>query len=162
EGVEIDDRETHRPGVSYTIDSVTEILQEHPDVELYLILGMDTFETFDKWKNYEKLLGLCHLIVASRPGVARPFVKEDMPQGLIPLVSAFDGDMAVLETGKTIEFIKIGNLPFSSSEVRKKLKTGQNVDKYLDIRVEEYIKKHGLYAPVGPKLGNYRDFTLFC
>ncbi len=160
--VEIDDRELHREGVSYSIDSVQEIRAENPDVDLYLILGMDTFETFDQWKDYEKLLEQCHLVVASRPGIARPFSKDEMPSGLRPLISAFDGDCAVLEAGKSIEFIKIGNLPFSSTEVRKKLKTGQNVDKYLDIRVEEYIKQNNLYAPVGPRIGDYEKFTAFC
>lgn len=160
--VGIDDREIHREGVSYTIDSVKEIAQEQPDADLYLILGMDTFETFDKWKDFEELLTYCHLVVASRPGIVRPFSVDEMPKGLKPLISAFDGRCAVLETGKSIEFINIGNLPFSSTEVRKKLKTGQNVDKFLDIRVEEYINEHNLYAPVGPRIGDYHKFTLFC
>ena len=160
--VEIDDREIHREGVSYTIDSIREIRAENPDVDLYLILGMDTFETFDRWKDYEKLLSECHLVVASRPGISRPFSKEELPKGLWPLVSAFDGECAVLQSGKSIEFINIGNLPFSSTEVRKKLKTGQSVDKYLDLRVEEYIKANNLYAPVGPRIGDYEKFTVFC
>ncbi len=50
----------------------------------------------------------------------------------------------------------------AASEVRKRLRTGRNVDAQISMAVEEYIKENQLYAPIGPRIGDYEAFTKFC
>jgi hypothetical protein len=49
----------------------------------------------------------------------------------------------------------------SASDLRKRLRTGRTVDKYMTIEVEEFIKSRGLYGPIGPRIGDYEVFTRF-
>ena len=162
EFVVIDDQELKRGGTSYTIDTIKAYAKKIPQENLYLIVGIDQFEEFDKWKDFEKILTLANLVVVTRPKHNLPFSEEDMPQGLRPLVAAFDRQFIQLTTGRSIEFLRIQDLDVSASDVRKRLRTGRNTDAQMSIGVEEYIREEGLYAPIGPRIGNYEEFTRFC
>jgi nicotinate-nucleotide adenylyltransferase len=130
--------------------------------DLYLIVGLDQFEEFDKWKEFTEILTLANLIVVTRPGLTLPFGEEDLPAGLKNLVAVFDRQYVALTTGRSIEFVRLQDVDVSASDIRKRLRTGRNVDRHLSIAVEEYIREQGLYAPLGPKIGDYEAFTRFC
>ena len=66
ERIKISDMELQRGGVSYTVDTVLQLRQEHPEAELILILGSDSFLSFEKWHRWEELLQLVTLAVFSR------------------------------------------------------------------------------------------------
>lgn len=160
--VTIDEQEIHRGGPSYTIETVESYAKTVAPENLFLIVGADQFENFDKWKNYEKILTLANLIVVSRPGHSLPFSADDLPEGLRGLVAAFDRQYIALNTERAIEFVRLQDVDVSATEVRKRLRSGRNVDRHLSIPVEEYIRGQGLYAPLGPKIGDYEAFTNFC
>jgi nicotinate-nucleotide adenylyltransferase len=158
----IDDSELKRGGSSYTIDTVKEYAKVIPPESLYLIVGLDQFNDFDRWKDFGAILEQANLIVVTRPGYQLPFSEEDMPEGLRPLTAAFDRAFIQLSTGRTIEFVRLQDKDISASDVRKRFRSGRNVDAQLSIGVEEYIREQNLYAPIGPLIGNYEDFTKFC
>ncbi len=158
----VDDQELHRGGVSYTIDTVKAYSEKVAPENLYLIVGLDQFEEFDKWKDFEKILTLANLVVVTRPKHSLPFSEEDMPKGLKSLVAVFDRQFVALTTGRSIEFVRLQDIDVSASEVRKRLRTGRNVDKFISIKVEEYLREQGLFAPLGPRIGDYEAFTHFC
>ncbi len=158
----IDDQEIKRGGTSFTIDTVKEYAKTTPPENLYVIVGLDQFDDFDKWKDFDKILTLANLLVVTRPKHNLPFSEEDLPKGLKPLVAAFDRQFIQLETGRSIEFVRLQDMDISASDVRKKLRMGRNVDAQLSIAVEEYIREQGLFAPIGPKVGNFEEFTRFC
>lgn len=160
--VEVDDQEILRQGPSYTVDTLKSYLQRYQADELHLILGMDTFALFDNWKDFEFILGHCNLVVTSRPGNQLPFSIEDIPKGVRPFVAAFDRNYIELNTHRHIEFIRIEDVDISATEVRKKLRTGQRVEKYLSYPVEEYIREQHLYRPIGDKIPDYRQFCIDC
>jgi len=160
--VVIDDQELRRGGPSYTIETLENYAKIVPPENLYLIIGLDQFEEFDKWKDYERILTLANLAVVTRPNYTLPFGEEDLPAGLRKLVAAFDRQYIALTTGRSIEFLRAQDVDVSASDVRKRLRTGKSVDRHLSIQVEEYIRKHGLYAPLGPRIGDYEAFTNFC
>lgn len=158
----VDNQEILRGGKSYTIETVEKYLEEYSPEQLHLVVGLDEFYQLHKWKNFEKLLEYCNFIVVSRPGNILPFVKEDLPTPLRPFIEALDRSFIALTTGRTVEFLRVKGIDVAATEIRKFLKTGRSVDKFLDIRVEEYIKKHNLYPLIGPKVGDYNAFTEFC
>jgi nicotinate-nucleotide adenylyltransferase len=162
--VEIDDQELRRGGMSYTVDTLTNYAKEKgvSAEDLYLIIGLDQFEELDKWKDFEKILTLANLIVVSRPKYNMPFSEEDIPEGLRGLVAAFDRQYIALTTGRSIEFVRLQDQDVSASDVRKRLRASLNVDRHLSIPVEEYIREQDLYAPLGPRIGDYEAFTRFC
>lgn len=162
ENVEVDEQEIKRRGKSYTILTVEKYLETYSPEQIHLVVGLDEFYQLHKWHQFEKLLSLCNFIVVSRPGNILPFSKEDLPGPLQPYVDVLDRSFVALTTGRTVEFLRVKGIDVAATEIRKFLKTNRSVDKFLDMRVEEYIKKHNLYPLIGPKVGDYRAFTEFC
>lgn len=161
EGFTIDPLEIKRKGISYTIETLKSLKQENEDLDLYLIIGLDQFNSFDQWKDYQEILNLSHLIVISRPGFSFPLNKSSFPAGLQSLIEDFDGYQSLAKSGKMIHFLRLNDTDISSSEIRKKLKIGQAVDKFLSLQVEKFIKEQKLYESDGPKVEDYKEFTLF-
>lgn len=58
--------ELDREGPSYTCDTVAEFKKLYPNAELNLLLGVDAFYDFDKWKNQEFIKENCTLIILPR------------------------------------------------------------------------------------------------
>lgn len=162
EYVSVDEQEILRKGPSYTIDTINTYLKEYTSDEMNLIIGMDAFVGFDTWKNFDEIIAKVNLVVTSRPGNQLPFSIEDIPKGIRPFIAAFDRNYLELTTGRHIEFIRIEDVDVSATEVRKKLRTGQRVEKYLSYPVEKYIKEHKLYEPIGDKIPDYKTFTEDC
>jgi len=52
---------------SYTIHTLTHLSEQLPQHGFVLIMGMDTLETFHKWKNFEQILEHYELYVYPRP-----------------------------------------------------------------------------------------------
>lgn len=72
EGFMVDERELHRPGPSYTVDTLAELRREFPQAQLALIVGMDAFLGFPDWHEWRSLFKYAHVIVAHRPGWEPP------------------------------------------------------------------------------------------
>ncbi|HXZ60420.1 MAG TPA: nicotinate-nucleotide adenylyltransferase [Steroidobacteraceae bacterium] len=71
-GFVVDDREVRRSGVSYSVDTLTELRREYPQRSLCLLLGMDAFLGLPSWHRWRELLELAHIVVAHRPGWNAP------------------------------------------------------------------------------------------
>lgn len=159
--IEVDTREIDRQGVSYTIDTIESYLgEENP--HLFLIIGMDQFTKFDQWKSFDKILSLADLIVTSRPGMELPRDVEDWPAGVRPLVSDFDSQQALLKSGRTVYFYQLEDVDASGTEIRRKLRLGQDVRPLLPLGVQEYIAENKLYESVQRNIGDFEKFTQFC
>src|ERR1700745_3502226 len=68
----VDDREVRRTGMSYSVDTLTELRAEFPERSLCLLLGMDAFLGLPSWHRWRELLDLAHIVVAHRPGWKPP------------------------------------------------------------------------------------------
>jgi nicotinate-nucleotide adenylyltransferase len=63
----IDDCEIKRQGVSYTVDTLEDIIARYiPDGKPYLIIGDDLAEDFPKWKDSKKIMELADIVIACR------------------------------------------------------------------------------------------------
>ena len=158
----VDDQEIKRGGLSYTIDTVMNLRKTYDANDLYLVVGADKFEELAQWKDYQKILSETNLIVTTRPGYDTPESLDEMPAYLKPMVSDFDFNFIELNTGRSIQFITLRDIEISASELRKWLRTGKPVEKYLPLSVESYIKEHKLYRNLGDRIGDYKKFTEFC
>lgn len=68
----VDDRELHRDGPSYSVDTLLALRAEYPHRSLCLMVGMDAYLGLPKWYQWRQLLQLAHLVVAHRPGWVAP------------------------------------------------------------------------------------------
>ncbi len=162
EVLEIDEQEVAREGLSYSIETINEYLKTFNGNQIYLIIGADQFEQFDKWKSHQEILEKVNVVVTTRPGAYLPYELSDFPEGVRDMVEDFDHSIAVLKNGRAIHFMQLEDKEMASSVIRKCLRSKRIVSEYLDAGVEQYIKDKKLYNTVGDKISDYKPFTLFC
>jgi nicotinate-nucleotide adenylyltransferase len=158
----VDDREVRRRGMSYTVDTLESLIEENPTAELYLILGADLLGQFSKWKDYEKIFELANLVVTTRPGSLLPFRAEDLPPDIQPWVKKMDRLKVTLKTGKVIQFVQLEDRDISGTEIRKCVRSGLRVDKYISIPVEKFIQEKKLYVRSDSEPFDFHQLTKFC
>lgn len=159
--VAIDETEIVKDSPSYSIETLKNYHKDHDAEELFLVMGLDAFEEFDKWKDFEKIIELSNILVVSRPPYRRPFGVEELPKGLQEHIHSYDKGFALLKSGRTIEFVKIKTDDVSSSEIRKKLKTGKNINNLINMDVERYIIENDVYPRLVPGEVDFLELTKF-
>jgi nicotinate-nucleotide adenylyltransferase len=132
---EVSDLEIRREGKSYTIDTVQEILHHYGEgCEVFLIIGADSLNELELWKDIRKLSQLCHFVIVNRPGYS-----TDTSDKLAELI----GNENILDIERLrIEIEPVG---VSSTEIRKRLKDGAEIKGLVPECVEAYIEEYGLY-----------------
>lgn len=125
----IDERELHRIGPTYTVDTVRELAVEHPQAELFLVLGQDQYGRFDTWRDWREILQRVTLAVAGRDG--RP--PEASP--------------ALREMAHTALELPLPALPVASTALREATARGLPVRSDVGEAVAGYIAAHHLYVP---------------
>ena len=125
ESFEPSSMEVDRGGVSYTVDTLERLRQDHPGSVLHLLIGMDNLEEFDSWKLPGRILELAKVVVMTRPGF-RP------------------GGVAA-ESGRPFVFCQVPEIGISSSEIRERVKQGKSIRFLVPKQVEAYINYRGLY-----------------
>jgi nicotinate-nucleotide adenylyltransferase len=124
--------ELERPGPSYTVDTLTDLKRElGDDANLYFILGMDALSDLPLWHEPQRIIELCHLVGARRPGSRPPDIES--LKGSLPGISQ--------------RVIILDNEPVdaSSSGIRERAANGLPIDGLVPDAVARYIEEHGLY-----------------
>ncbi len=158
--VSVESEEIQRGGVSYSIDTVKALRSENPEDLFYLIIGLDQFKSFDSWKDFDKIIDLANIVVTSRPGYFFPLSKEEFPKGLQEHVEEFDGYTAILKSGGQISFVRLEDHDMSSSDIRKRVRLNQSINKYVPMEVESYINDNKLYKMEEGVDYNSKDLTV--
>ena len=114
------------PKPNYTYITLTKLKKQYPEKVFKLILGADNLISFDKWKNYDKILDEFELLIYPRK------TNESIPKKF-------------LEHSKIFSPIA-PNLIISSSEIRKKIREGNDVSTKMPIKSWEYIKENNFYS----------------
>jgi len=128
--------ELERPGPTYSIETIRE-LDDKIDVggRLFLILGFDTLTELPRWKEPERLVEICQVVVVGRPGYSE-FSLHTIDD-LIPGAS------------ERIMMIDMPQIDISASDIRERVSRGLSIRHLVPGAVEEYILKHGLYLEGG-------------
>ena len=133
---EVSDLEIRRKGRSYTIDTVHEILGHYgEESEVFLIIGADSLNELELWKDIKKLSQLCHFVIVNRPGFS-----TDVSPRLAELIG--NDNISYIEKLR----IEIEPVGISSTGIRKRLKDRIEIKGLVPECVEAYIKKNGLYS----------------
>ncbi len=120
----VSDTEIRRGGMSYTRDTVAELKEKHKDDELFLLIGDDWIDNFDKWRDYKFILDNAHLVIAYRG-------ERDISHSLARLKDVSE-NIFLLENLRN---------ELSSTDFRKEPKRD-----LLPDGVYDYIQKRGLYG----------------
>jgi nicotinate-nucleotide adenylyltransferase len=118
-----------RGGPTYTIDTLTDLRDEHPDSELFFITGADALAQIVSWRDTDKLFDLAHFVGVTRPGYQ--LADTDLPHGAVSLV-------------------EVPALAISSTDCRARVQRGMPVWYLVPDGVVQYIEKRDLYRGTGP------------
>jgi nicotinate-nucleotide adenylyltransferase len=139
-------------GVNYSIDTVRRLKQTLKKSDrLFFLVGIDAFRDVAQWHEARALLGECDFIVASRPGYSLRDVAESLPEDLRPPAAVTrpfhkqpaKGDLVL--PGVTLHLLEGVNQSVSATAIRAAAAEGKPLTRWLDPRVADYIRKHGLY-----------------
>jgi len=125
--------ELDREGPTYTVDTLRHFRAAHPDAELFFLLGADQLAEFHEWQEPKGIAGLATLVAVGRDGV---------DPGQLPSVD--------LGTGEVLKFLSFSmtRMDISSSEVRKRVKTGRSIQYLVPEAVRKLIETHRLYRSI--------------
>ena len=119
----VDDCELRREGVSYTVDTIADIIRRYaPDGKPGLIIGDDLAVEFPQWHKSEEVLAMADIIIARRSSIDTlqlPYKNIAIPNDIIAI---------------------------SSSEVRKKIATDEAWRCLVPAAARVIIEDRGLYG----------------
>jgi nicotinate-nucleotide adenylyltransferase len=121
---EVSEIELERPPPSYTVDTLRALRDRlGPEAELYLIIGVDQYEAFDRWHEPEAIRRLATLAVMDRGG-------EGAAEGT---------------AGAGVVRVPVERVEVSSTEVRARAAAGASIRALVPEVVARIIEHEGLY-----------------
>jgi nicotinate-nucleotide adenylyltransferase len=112
------------PKPSYTIDTLTYLVEKHPSYDFNLIMGGDNLATIDKWKNYEKLLAEFKVLVYSRPNY----------------------DLSTKIKYANVTIVEAPLLDISASYIRECLRQKKSIQYLVPDEVFKYLENSSMYG----------------
>ncbi|MEI8059456.1 MAG: nicotinate (nicotinamide) nucleotide adenylyltransferase [Ferruginibacter sp.] len=110
------------PRPSYTIDSLVYLKEKYPNNKFSIIIGSDSFNNLNKWKNHLTLIKETNFYIYKRPG------------------------FEITETfGAEIQIVKAPLLDISSTEIRKLISEKKSIRFLVPDAVKEEIEQNGYY-----------------
>ena len=133
ERVVVDEREIHRPGPSFTVDTLEALQAEYPGAELYLVLGADQVAALPSWHRWQEVLKIAIICIADRAsgaGVEGTFKLESL-------------------AGQAVQTLQLPLMPFSATDIRQQIASADPGSPGWHTLVPEpvarYIERHRLY-----------------
>jgi len=128
---EIELYEILKKDISFSIDTINYLKSKYPFSLLFLLIGKDQSKLFHKWKNWQHILINTQICIAGRNNEIQIFDEQ---------VSKF-----IVENKLKIEILKNNEMEISSTEIRKRIQTNQNISDFVSPKVAEYIELNNLY-----------------
>ena len=118
----IEDFEIKTGGVSYTYNTVSQLVEREPDKEFYFIIGGDSIQELNSWHRIHELAELVQFVGIGRPGYD---ASTDFP----------------------VMMIDSPEMHLSSTMLRERVAANRPLTFFVPEKVEAYIRKEGLYEP---------------
>lgn len=140
----VDEMEIHRKGISYSVDTLTQLRKKMPNESFCFILGADVFAQLHLWHEWKKIIDLTHLIIVGRPNISHDLNSEI--QALLNKNQTCDQHDLEKNLAGKIYYLDNKFIDISATSIRSAIQSGEKNITGLDKRVEEYIFEKGLYA----------------
>ena len=141
--IEIEDYELKKEGPSFMIETLQYLNKKlGKEKHFLLIIGEDSFQSFNRWKNYQHIVKMTSILVMNRPGL-----NNDLTTKAIELHQAYIENTCRdnnFKKGK-IYFIKIKPNPASSTNIRENIDDKSVLAEGLDDDVLKYLQEQKIY-----------------
>lgn len=134
---EVSDFEINQPGPSYTVLTVEEFARRlGPAAELFWLIGADSLPELANWYESQRLVDLCQVVTAARPGWEVPDLSAMSRRFLATQIDRLKA--GILQTPR---------IDISASEIRRRIAAGLPIRYLVPDPVADYIATHRLYLP---------------
>jgi nicotinate-nucleotide adenylyltransferase len=117
----VDSIEADRPGLSFSVDTVTAYAARYPDAERFFLVGADVLKTFGQWREPERITQLAQVVIVRR------------------------GDEGMDALPERFREISTRRIDVSSTEIRTRVRAGRSIHGFVPPAVAAYIAEAGLY-----------------
>ena len=116
---------------NYTVDTLAALRESMPDAEIFSLIGADSLIGLRHWREPDRLLELAEWIVASRPG---------FPLGELAALGFTEEQRARIHLLETVHY------DVEATDLRRRLREGDDCSEMLLPGVVNYIAAHGVYC----------------
>lgn len=138
--------ELEAPDRPYTFETMRRLREVFgPRACLFFVIGADSFEEINLWREPERILDSSNLVVITRPGhtLATSHLPARFAASLVDWRGGHKG--AAKEVAGRVYLTDLVNANVSSTEIRRRVRDGEPIDDDVPPRVADYIRKYGLY-----------------
>ena len=112
------DYEFRLPKPSYTWNTLQALAHDYPEHEFTLLIGGDNWQGFNRWFHYEDILSHHPIVVYPREGCS----IGEVPRG--------------------VTVVNTPLLPYSSTEIRRRIKAGESISGMVPDCIEQKAKEY--------------------
>jgi nicotinate-nucleotide adenylyltransferase len=113
------------PRPSYTADTLIYLSEKYPNKKFSIIMGSDSYQNIEKWKNYKYIINNYNVLIFQRPTF---LIKEKLPEN--------------------IKIVEAPLLEISSTIIRKNIKEKKSIKYLVTDAVKEEIETHNYYGNI--------------
>ncbi len=120
-----------RAGPHYTVETLALLRQEHPEAELFFLMGGDSLADLFAWRDPASIVRQARLVVMRRPG--------------------YEPDLDALERAipglrERLVWLDAPCLGLAASDLRRRVREGLPLRYLVPPPVEAYVRQHRLYG----------------
>jgi nicotinate-nucleotide adenylyltransferase len=130
----IDPLEKDRDGPSYTVDTLTQLHQLHPEHDFFLLVGSDSLADLPSWYEPVRIVQQAGLLIVARPGWPVPAIEQLRAALRLPP-----------DVPLRAEVVETPLIDISSRDLRRRAAAGRSLRYFMPRAVECYIHDKGLY-----------------
>lgn len=126
--------ELDRGGLSFTVETLATIHEQHPAATLFLLMGADSLHDLPTWREPGRICELSIPAVVRRGGALEPdfdVLKPLVPEERLAAIRAAQVQMPLIE--------------LSSTDLRQRAASGRSLRFRTPRAVEKYVETQGLY-----------------
>jgi nicotinate-nucleotide adenylyltransferase len=130
----VSELELERGGVSYTVDTLAAIQAQHPEAELFFLMGADSLADLPHWHRPEEICQLATLLVVRRAEAPEPDFEVLRDVAAAERLERFRDHQ-----------VEMPATPISSSQIREMIAAEGAWRKLVSEGVAQHIERESLY-----------------
>ena len=151
--VKVSTIEIEMPDKPYTYETIERLRDVYgSQAVLFFVMGADSFEELNLWREPSRILANANLIVVTRPGysIQASHLPNMSDTKIIDLRRNRDeaGSHGLQSYDMNARYVFLTdyvNVDISASEIRQRVRDGETIDGLVPPSVAEYVEKYELY-----------------
>jgi nicotinate-nucleotide adenylyltransferase len=130
----VSDIEATRPGPHYSVETLETVCREHPEDQLFFLIGADSLNDLPGWREPGRIARMATIVVVNRPGIEEAALEAYPDWGA---------------SARKLLSVTIPPIGIASTDLRRRVREGRSIRYMVPRGVEAYIEAQALYREGG-------------